>query len=79
MSAKIAVLAAIVLLMVTLKSAQCQFYPQQHYGQPEVGLGRDLFGDDNFDQETTPEEEQSRRINPVPFVINPGVRRGVQR
>lgn len=45
---------------------------KQHFGQP----GYD-HTHDNFDRETTSDELISKRLNPIPHILNPGIRRGV--
>lgn len=65
----------VILCAIYATLAAGQFFGQEHFGQPLGNYGSD--GDD-FDQETTPEELQSKRINPLPHLVNPGIRRGVQ-
>lgn len=72
----------VLLILLSATSSRGQFFPGDRYGQP-VNLGSgggDLFGDgEDFDKGgLTPEEQASKRINPLPFLVNPGIRRGVQ-
>lgn len=46
---------------------------KRHYGQPNPYAN----SNDRFDKELTPEEIESARINPLPHVFNPLIRKGV--
>lgn len=47
--------------------------PNRHFGMPNG----DAHSHDNFDTEKTEDEAISARMNPLPFIFNPGLRLGV--
>lgn len=49
--------------------------PKRHYGLPVPSSG---FEDPADAWEMTQEEKESKRQNPLPYIINPAIRRGTQ-
>lgn len=48
---------------------------KRHFGQPIPSSG---YQDPAEVWEMTPEEKESKRQNPLPYIINPAIRRGTQ-
>ncbi|KAI1307664.1 hypothetical protein HDE_00684 [Halotydeus destructor] len=67
--------SVLLLYIAALAVVSGQFFDNQHFGQPGPSFD---YGDDTFDQETTPEELQSKRINILPHILTPVITRGLQ-